>query len=153
MKSSGRPPHRHCIDDPLTRHQRAIYPKSNFDFSKNDKFSSIFSKNRDKKYLKHFFENLSCAFFIGMILYLKRTFPGTLQVRKCGTNLFGNPNRLRKCEFPSRTPYHHRRSNGALMRRQWTVDTMSMQRATRATQNTQELFLTPNSREDIVPPS
>ena len=35
------------------------------------------------------------------------------------------------------------------MARQWVVDAMSMWRATRAFQNTQELFLTPNSRGDI----
>ena len=118
------------IDIASTIHWRAIDAKfrwySRITFWKIIKNLEIFSKNRSKNFLKHFFENLSCAFFIRMILYLKRAFPGTLQVRKCGTNLFGNPNRLQKCGFSSSSPSPHRWLNGALMTRQWTVDTMSM---------------------------
>ena len=88
--------HRRSIDVPSTRNLGGI---SKITFWKIIKILEIFSKNRSKNFLKHFFENLSCAFFIGMILYLKWAFPGTLHVRKCGTNLFGNPNRLQNIPF------------------------------------------------------
>ena len=88
--------HRRSIDVPSTRNLDGI---KIYKISKIIKISSIFSKNRYKFCLKHFFENLSCAFFIGMILYLKRAFPETLEARKCFGNLFGNHNMLKKCDF------------------------------------------------------
>ena len=107
---------------PSTVHWRAIDARftrgQNFWFFKKNKFSSIFSKNRSKKFLKHFFENLSCAFFIGMILYLKRAFPGMSEVRNNFYNSPGNCNMLQKSEILPTTRSPVWRSNNASMTRQ-----------------------------------
>ena len=138
--------HRRSIDVPSTRNLGGI---KIHEISKIIKISLIFSKNRSKIFLKHFFENLSCAFLIGIIVYRKQTFPEVLEARNPNANSFENDNSLENFENPSKRWSLVWPASDASMARQWIVNDMTIHRMTKTFQNNQELLLTQNIRRDI----